>query len=126
MHKINILLLSLAISLGMACNKKAAENGSNTATPPPAAESSTTSGGATSNIAATNPSNHTPYVIEDSSKMIKLEGGLKLYMVKEGTGAKPAPSIRNRILIKLQSMLSFSRNPQQKPLSKQTLSHQPL
>jgi FKBP-type peptidyl-prolyl cis-trans isomerase len=103
MNKINILLLSLAISLGMACNKKAAESGANTTTTPSTAETTTASGGASANIAPTNPSNHTPYVIEDSTKMIKLEGGLKLYMVKEGTGAKP--SLAATVMINYQGRL---------------------
>jgi len=89
MHKINILLLSIAVCLGTACQQKAAEATATNTTTAPATTNSNT---ATAPIQPTNPSKHTPYVIEDSSKIKDLGNGLKLYVVKEGSGAKPSPT----------------------------------
>lgn len=47
---------------------------------------------ATTPAPAAAPAKHEPYVIKDSSQLIDLGEGLKLYFVEKGTGATPKPT----------------------------------
>jgi len=68
---------SLSIAFLIACNKPAGQADTNaTATP-----------GTAGPVAASG--KHTPYVIADSSRLIDLGEGLKLYYVEKGGGAVP-------------------------------------
>ena len=60
---------------------------------PTAADTTSTPGTTTTAPQApATPVKHTPYPIQDSSQLIDLGEGLKLYFVEKGTGAKPKPA----------------------------------
>ncbi len=94
MRSIYLFVFACAISL-IAC--KSGNSGTTEATP--AAAPATTSAPTTPASTGLKP----PFEIADSSKVMELEGGVKLYILEQGAGV--APTIENKVLAKYHGRL---------------------
>lgn len=92
-------LLSGFLLLGLIACSSSEEKGAQNAPQTP-----TSTQQATPSQPVPTPKAHEPYVIEDSSKLVPLDQGVMLYVVKEGSGAIPKPS--SNVIIHYHGMLT--------------------
>ncbi|MFN0201806.1 MAG: FKBP-type peptidyl-prolyl cis-trans isomerase [Bacteroidia bacterium] len=78
-----------------ACNQSASETQQTPPPPPPVETPASAEKSSADDANKPSHGKHQPYVITDSSKIIKLDGGVKMFVVKEGTG--PSPSVTSTV-----------------------------